>query len=153
MDTYKSILLTRALPIEFRYVGFGAVNPIDVTGGPRPKLIDWQPIASNMAARFIWQVEINSSKCMFQNTPEEYTPNQFKILQIVEDTVVDFDEEGAAVITTSGKIEVAGTPAEDGFLNRNSLRGFAAFFNKNTIPNFNRKIKLNVLSDHRKLNT
>lgn len=147
MDQIKQILMTRGLQLQYSYVGFGVFIPQDVTFGPHPKVVSWEPLGANKAARVRWQVKVYTTNCELPPASSVLTPFQFKILSLVEETSVDFDDEGAVVLTTSGKIEVAPTT----LLTRQSLRAFAAQFQITNLKNFTRRVKLNLRNDNRTL--
>lgn len=81
----------------------------DVMFGPKPRVLDWEPIGSNKAARVRWQVEFHLPTCIA--IPQSTDPNDPTSLDDVAQMewthVWSLDEAGMTVRTVTGIIEVA----------------------------------------------
>lgn len=155
LDAIKTQLLTRGLEFHFEGRGFGSNVTLNAPGatiqdinyGPIPEILEWNSLGADLAAEVTWRLEANTTACPITPDLSVSSAVQFAILSLVEDTELTFDEEGAAIITTSGYIEVAGQSVS--FVTPNNLKKFAAFFDKNQLTNFQRTSKINVRRDNR----
>lgn len=155
IDYAKSILLTRGLPLTYNYRGFGKLIStvgeselgVDATFGPHPKIVEWEPIGGNKAVKIVWQVEFTQLVCpVFIRDKKELSRQSFKILSLVEDTNLSYDEDGSVVVTTNGTLEIA---AGSTVLRRDSLKKFLTLFFPNQIQYFQRKINISLRKDQR----
>jgi hypothetical protein len=154
MDLVKTELQRPRRELIYNYRGFGIVVQSitdDLVYGPYPTVLEWEPIASNKSVRVVWQVELATLACAPITTFTSIdNPNRYQILQLVEDSGLSFDEDGAVSVQTNGTLEVAVPPT--GFtnsLNRENLKNFAKWFFPNQLLNFHRTIDINVRKDHR----
>ncbi len=155
MDTIKGILLTRGLTFKFANRGFGTTvtlnDPgstiVDINLGPVPQILAWTPLGNNLACRVVWRLESRTAACPIATDQSVLGANQFKILSLVEETELSFDEEGAVVITTNGTIEVANQAG--GFLTREALNKFAQLYSPSMPNAFQRTQKLTFRKDHK----
>ncbi len=148
LDIVKSALLVRGADFEFKNRGFGTTVNLgpatpyrDINFGPIPQILTWQPLGGSLACRVVWRLEAHTTACPIVADTSVESANQFTIVSLVEDNEISFDEEGAATITTTGSIEVAGQSL---FLTPDALKKFYAFFQKNALIKFQRTTKLTV---------
>lgn len=94
--------------LRFEHPGFG--NPIiinggsdrnDVAFGPKPRLIEWNPIGNEWAAEVVWEVEFSLPAC-----PNGRHSDLASLNYTVDYTI---DNEGFTTRTTSGTMEIAMT--------------------------------------------
>jgi hypothetical protein len=156
MDTIKSRLLVRGLPLVFNYRGFGTSFFIDTTQGnellygPIPKILDWQPLGTNKAVRLVWTVEFRTSRCpVFPSPSSTNSEVRFQLLEFTEDISTSYGEEGELTVEVSGTIEVAGTWNPT----RRALQEFVRLFiAKTDLRMFKRTVKVDYSRDLRTVN-
>jgi hypothetical protein len=158
-DLIKGQLLTKGLEFHFEGRGFGNVISLngpgstytDINYGPIPEILEWKTLGGNLAAEVTWRLEATTTACPIPADLTVASAAQLTILSLIEETEIAFNEEGAAVITTSGSIEVAGQSGKRGLLTPNALKIFAAYFDKNQLLNFQRTSRITVRRDQRTL--
>ncbi len=149
MDLIKASLGTPGLPLAYSYRGFGksfSTAGYDIVYGPFPKVIDWVPLGGNKAIKVVWQVEFATKQCPISGlTPSGDTYKTFEVLQLVEDTTLSFDEDGAVIVQTNGTMEVA----YSGTLTQQKLKEFIKWYFPNKLTTFNRKWDCTLRKDKR----
>lgn len=95
---------------------------MDVAWGPKPRLLNWEPIGSNSAARVVWECEVGLVECeeITSWQKERMPPNfanlnrgtgaQFpaEILQVVYNETWDINPEGLTTKTYDAIIKIRG---------------------------------------------
>lgn len=157
IGTVKEVLMTRGLTLTYNYRGFGqkvgtwgtSDTGEDPTFGPHPKLLEWEPLGGNKAVKIVWQVEFTQPVCpIYIKGPESETVNRqtYKIVSLVEDSNLSYDEDGSVVVTTNGTLEIA---AGSSLLRRDILKRFLTLFFPNQLQHFQRKINISLRKDQR----
>lgn len=185
MSQVRTSLLTQGKPFQFDRQGFGGltintnipeVNDVEVAYGPTPKILEWESMAGNKAARIVWECEITVVDCSrfdglrnWLMAQEEFTtPNPFIDLptgipkfplEYSYDTVYSV-EDGATTRTVSGQIEAyvyrnlladeGGFPQVPTFTVDYYREGLVTLFPP--LRGFLRKFSFNISADKRKCN-
>lgn len=148
MDAIRSELSKQRRSLKLSYRGLGESSldmdelssssdiievPDELTGlvqGPFPKIISWEPLAGNQAAKVRWQVDAIYPICpnsgMSQIERLGIVPTTFRVGEedfkyydilssFVEEQETEIDDEGALTLSTIGVIELMGNPGVVGF--------------------------------------
>ena len=106
MTAIRRRLTQPGMNLAFSLQGIGTVFSIgpsgtfrDVNYGPKPKLISWEPIGSNAAARVVWECTAEIADCEF--------PQPFNRVEYINyDVNWSINREGMTTRTISGEFSV-----------------------------------------------
>lgn len=114
LEGLRMKLLESGKPLVFAGKGFGAIavnSETDVAYGPRPRIMQWEPLPNNCAARIVWAVDVAISECA---AIDGYTGAASRILEKTYAADWSIDDHGYTTRTFSGMIEIAGSLRSDG---------------------------------------
>lgn len=134
MDILRQRLLTPRQ--EFHLVGNGFGNIIindpdepssqwDVDFGPKPQVLDWEPLAGGMACRVQWLCATRIPRCTLlyddlDLATEDEDPLAHAVLDLEWSADWNYGEDGFLVMQVNGKVQIHG--ASIGFVDDNNIR-------------------------------
>lgn len=137
--------------------GFGnmEVTPLANTGtnpdlvfGPKPEILEWQPIAGRGGCHIVWSCEVHIAECGRDNLGNPLnTPGP--INQFTYEVSWDLDEVGMTTRTVSGELEV--TSFRTGTTITVSADQYRNYINLPPLPRFHRRQRYNLSPDQRRL--
>ena len=157
MDNIKATLTSHNKLFQMSYRGLGtsvsydpAAASANILAAPVPEILNWEPLAGNMAVRCKWRVNINFSRCpaTFGAVLTAPDGSQATLVSLTEEQQVDIDEDGAVNVSLEGNIEFNGKLST---LTRENLRQFAGMLFPSATVGFHRTQKYKFSKDHRRV--
>ncbi len=114
----------------------------DVSFGPKPRLLTWEPIGSNRSAHVTWTCDFRLTECLSNNAPDR---NAF--LEVTYETVFNVNEEGLLTRTVRATLEIAANAQGANFLD--TVDKYTTRFKPPVIEGFHRETNRHIERDHR----
>lgn len=121
MDTIRYRLTQPCQPLTFKLQGFGTFNiqqgtTYDVDYGPKPMVLDWEPMGGGLAAKIEWLVVTRIPACM-------YADSFNGIVELGYDVAWGISDASLLTRTVTGYVELAKTrlPNAGGTVASNSI--------------------------------
>lgn len=108
MSALRSLLTEQGKTLEFNGKGYGSDFTIntgakwDVSYGPVPKILIWDPVGANQVVRCVWAVEVHTTEC-------SGSVNVGRISEFNYGIEYSIDDEGLTTRTVSGLLEIGAT--------------------------------------------
>lgn len=112
LEQIRSVLLTSNLAFEFLSKGLGddwdvryqpnQAGREDVTYGPRPVSLTFEPIHANKGARIVWTIVVNTPECLDQTWPAR------GLCEFWCTSSVNINRKGYQTLTRTGYLELMG---------------------------------------------
>lgn len=157
MDAIRNRLQKSGQKFSIQDHGFGtalivndpdeAESVFDIRGGPKPRVVKWNPIGANYAAEVVWTCDISLPPC----EPDEWG----NISEMSYGCSYKLNRGGFTTRTISGHIRTIQTVEAGGGVNpvvQDTVDRYRNFINVARLPNFHREQTYDITPDKQQLN-